>query len=1001
LTLKRVWTEYGDVKGAAISPYVFHYTYPLDGVDGFAWSDAVSNDDVWIGPRSFSGNYTTSTGNGVSVKRRNQLRQNPAYDVVNIDPWGSYTHTGGDQGDKWRQHIRQSVAPGFENGGGGYDPAAWQLKMITLPSGAQIHIQYESNTYSFVQDRQAMALIPMSNATVDAEGVAICTLDIATELPGRPAMDVYHALLRGLKTDDRLFFKFLYPVANCNSTRNQDFVPRTSEFVSGFAPVDSADVSFNETTGQITIRFDSEPTPGELLREYLFNRDGSFPKCSMRSLVEAPSKPASGSQEDRSAWDELANAGSKISSRINDVNTLTNSGGPVPYYKMSSVRIPCLWKYGGGVRVKRIFIHDIGLEEGAGGLYGTEYSYSTTEQGALISSGVATNEPAAIREENPLFRFIPGKDAASWYEKITAGEEIDQYAGPIGGDALPPPSIGYSRVVTRSIANVPSAPGFTVSQYYTARDYPVRVDYTPLVKNTEFRPLLMTGIVNIQEDVASATQGFSIQTNGMHGRVRSVTKYSGSPEGQNSIVESITYDYFAPDDPKPVLVKNSSEAFEILPLRTGVEEDVSIDSRRYETESTNGSVPFDIGVSGLLVPFAHIGIPSVNNVKSRVDIATITKVFTHPCYLKSTTVQRRSVVSKVENLAFDALTGDPRIVRTSDEYADMPVGSGINAGSKLEYSIPAYQYYEGMSASSKNEMVIYGNKPWHTTPPTATTDGTGSLMTLTVGVSGIQTLKLVEGDIVFVVDKGASTHSAGRYYRVSGVGTTTATLIAAHCTKSPYVVFTNPTNVEVVLVRPARTNQLHEVAFAFNRHNVTLNYASPIPSSITDIINASATVYDEQIDQYPLLSIPTGKSVWDVGQRGRWKPSMSYVYKAPTTSVFGTTGTHPAVVGRAESDMPLFNFASPTSNVAQWVLMTTTTKISPQGQPVEELNALGVPSTVVYSHAQSVPAIIAQNADAGSVVFQSYEEDVAASIMPHTGKRSKALNTSGSTGLVT
>ncbi|HLP27209.1 MAG TPA: hypothetical protein VK147_01130, partial [Candidatus Didemnitutus sp.] len=47
------------------------------------------------------------------------------------------------------------------------------------------------------------------------------------------------------------------------------------------------------------------------------------------------------------------------------------------------------------------------------------------------------------------------------------------------------------------------------------------------------------------------------------------------------------------------------------------------------------------------------------------------------------------------------------------------------------------------------------------------------------------------------------------------------------------------------------------------------------------------------------------------------------------------------------------------------------------------------------------PAIIAQNADAGSVVFQSYEEDVAASIMPHTGKRSKALNTSGSTGLVT
>ncbi|MBK7034415.1 MAG: hypothetical protein IPH49_14380 [Ignavibacteria bacterium] len=999
LTLKRVWTEYGDVKGAAISPYVFHYTYPLDGVDGFAWSDAVSNDDVWIGPRNFSENYTTSTGNGVSVKRRNQLRQNPAYDVVNIDPWGSYTHTGGDQGNKWRQHIRQSVAPGSGSGGGGYDPAAWQLKMITLPSGAQIHIQYESNTYSFVQDRQAMALVPLSNATINEEGIVFCTLDIATELPGRPAKDVYHALLRSLEKDDRLFFRFLYPVANCNSTRNQDYVPRTSEFVSGFAPVSSSDISFNETTGQITIRFNSEPTPGELLREYLFNRDGSFPKCSMRSQVEPPEPPTAGSQNSRSSWDQLSSAGPSIADRITDVNTLTANGGPVPYYKMSAVRIPCLWKYGGGVRVKRIFIHDIGLENGVGGLYGTEYDYSMTENSALMSSGVATNEPAAIREENPLFRFIPGKEAASWYQKITAGEEIDQYAGPIGGDALPPPSIGYSRVMTRSIANVPTSPGFTVSQYYTARDHPVRVHNTELIKHTLFLPLVMTGITNIQSDFATATQGFSIHTNGMHGRVRSVTKYSGTPDGQNSIVESITYDYFAPEEPKPILYRDEYGYFKVRLANVGVEEDISIDSRQYKTASFNGSVPFDIGLFGLVAPFAHIGIPSANYSDARVDLSTITKVFTHPCYLKSTTVQRRSIVTRVENLAFDALTGDPRIVKTTDEYADMPLSTGINSGTRLEYSIPAYEYYKGMGATSENDGLIFGAADNQAV--SATTNSTGTSIALTLGTAGMQALKLMKGDVVYIVSKSATTHTAGRFYRVETAGSTTATLVSGHSTTSPLLTGFVNENVEVVVVRPARTNQLHEVAFTFTRHNEALDYSNPIPSSISNVVNASATVYSDEIEQYPLLSVPSGKNIWDVGQRGRWKPWKAFVYKAPTTGVFSAGSTHPAVIGRTETPMSAFNFETLSSNATQWVLMTTTTKISPQGQPVEELNALGVPSTVVYSHAQSVPAIIAQNADAGSVVFQSYEEDVAASNMPHTGKSSKALNTSGSTGLVT
>ncbi len=1002
LTLKRVWTEYGDVKGATVSPYVFDYTYPRASINGFNWSAAVTSttSHVWDLPRDFSATYTTDVPlNNVTATKVNQMRQNPPYDPIDVDPWGAHWRTGKEKGWTWRPFIRQDIHPGSGSGPNVYDPAAWQLKMITLPSGAQIHVQYEANTYSFVQDKPAMASITLDNAVVDNDGTVRCTLDIPVRLPGRPPREVYNALLASLRTDNRLFFKFLYPVVNCYASRDQGSVPRSSEFVSGFAPVDDDDVTFNETTGKIVIKFDTDPTPGDLLREYLFNRDGSFPACGLPPHLKSPEKPSLVDREDRKSWDKLALAGPSIAARAAGITTLTSNGGPTPFYRLSSVRIPCLWKYGGGVRVKRIFIHDVGLEEGHGGLYGTQYDYSMVENGVALSSGVATNEPTAIREENPLFRFLPGKEAASWYQRLTAGEEIDQYAGPIGEDALPPPSIGYSRTLTRSIANVATMPGFTVSRYYTARDYPVRVDYTPLDKKTQFSPLVMTGILNIQEDMAAATQGFAIHTNGMHGRLRSVTKYEGNPEGQHSIVEAITYNYFAPEDPKPVLYRDAEGLFKMKLARLGVEEDVSIDSRRYMTESTNGSISFDIGISGLFVPFAHVGLPSCNNVKAQVDISTITKVFTHPCFLKSTTVQRRSVLTTVENIAFDALTGDPRIVRTRDEYADMLVNGGVNDGSKDEYSIPAHLYYEGMADAAKNDGVIFGAAPGQN--PTVTSNGGGTNLTLTVGTTGAQRLRLVAGDIVYVVAKSSTTHANGRLYRVSSTGTSTATLIVDHCTSTPYIVYGGATAVEIVVVRPARSNQLHEVAMAFTRHNEPISYTNPVPNAISRILSATATVYSDQIDQYPALSVGVGTSQWSVGQRGRWKPSESYVFRAATSDVFSVGVKHPAVIGNSGADMPLFNFTSVSSNAAEWVRMTTTTKLSPQGQAIEELNALGIPSTVVFSHAQAVPGIIAQNADAGSVVFQSYEEDVQATGPPHTGLKSMALNTSGATALVT
>ena len=44
-----------------------------------------------------------------------------------------------------------------------FDPAAWQLKVIKLPSGGQIHVQYEQNDYAYVQNRRATVMIPVDS----------------------------------------------------------------------------------------------------------------------------------------------------------------------------------------------------------------------------------------------------------------------------------------------------------------------------------------------------------------------------------------------------------------------------------------------------------------------------------------------------------------------------------------------------------------------------------------------------------------------------------------------------------------------------------------------------------------------------------------------------------------------------------------------------------------------------------------------------------------------
>lgn len=74
----------------------------------------------------------------------------------------------------------------------------------------------------------------------------------------------------------------------------------------------------------------------------------------------------------------------------------------------SYLRIPIPKKLGGGIRVKRLMTYNKGIDVGSEMLYGTHYIYENEQDGT--SYGVATNEPAENRAENPLVTSIVKAD---------------------------------------------------------------------------------------------------------------------------------------------------------------------------------------------------------------------------------------------------------------------------------------------------------------------------------------------------------------------------------------------------------------------------------------------------------------------------------------------------------------------------------------------------------------------------------------------------------------
>lgn len=691
LTLKRVYFTYKNSNMGKFTPYVFKY--------GFNPSYDMKAYDVW-------GNYKPSD-TGLNAGSTSNL-SNAEYPFV----------------DQSNREIVDQYA------------AAWLLESIRLPSGGQIETNYESDDYAFVQDKEAMQMfkvigsgekMPATMADID-NTIRSKSLgkylyveidkNAAITAPGF-AQTFTNTYLKSIgSSENPLYFRFLLNMVNPNPLpgSNKD----KYDYVTGYATIDKMQgCGFFEKEGR---KYASIPV------EYVGKGDGFNSGKSVNPIMKA------GWNFGRQYLNQLVYSMHNEEDTNNVKGVILQLIGWLPalmeVFKSPNAKLEQTgiasqfisgksWirlmnanahKIGGGSRVKSIRIldqWDVMTGNDANPLYhqyyGQNYSY-TDKEGK--SSGVATYEPLGSKE-NPFVKPFYDKNK----RELLLGPDSDNYVEePFGESFFPYPKVTYSRV---KVANLPRekvnesnetivvkkhATGSVITEFYTSKEFPVITDRTTLSAKRDDSPVLAS-LLNLRvKNKLTLSQGFSVHTNDMDGKMKSQRVYG---EGQQQPISGVDYNYSIKTNAQNTNSGKLNNVIQTIDSKgvisqklVGVDYDVINDFRESTSITTTAGVHVNtailpIGIFTIVVPTP---IPSYSKHDNQIRIATTTKVIHSSGILSQKVAYDLGARVSTENVAWDADTGEVLLTQTTNEYKDQ----------YFSFNFPAYWSYAGMSQTSKN-----------------------------------------------------------------------------------------------------------------------------------------------------------------------------------------------------------------------------------------------------------------------------------------------------------
>lgn len=687
---------------------------------------------------------------------------NPSYDSEAVDRWGSYTSIY--ETDKCRSQQFPYVDQRLDYEENATFPddyylpkavdrhkeaSAWLLSSIDLPSGATIKVDYESDDYAYVQNKIAMQM-----TAIDAVG---------NEEEFQSRNDKLS------KHNHKVFFRLEKPIAKLNNsatlTQIKDFEEKEVnkyldgtgqvyfkskislqkeengiyDFVTGYADVVEGErglVSLN------TMGLSNYYTHGYITLEPIKKGSDNFHPISVAAWQHIKTKQPKLLMPNASGFGDSGNEflrqAATLVSIIPEMKRMfqgfydfmyNRSWGRKMDLDNSWIRLnsPDKIKYGGGVRVKRIVLNDKWDKTGGASVYGQQYDYRMEQDGELISSGVAAYEPQVGNDENAL------RWGEATHQKLKLATDNHYFLEhPINEGLYPSPQVGYRKVTVKSLAAANLAgedtgedatnyfvdagfhatTGITVHEFYTAKEFPVIVDRTTIDRRS-FNFWIPIYIGDITIGGLTASQGFSIETNDMHGKPKQVTHYRQKKDGSliGSPVSWTKYNYKKVN--RGVVHKGGEEAFgvdnrvEVLLKDDGTKEGVEKDYRLVGLErefvvdmqeqiQRNGNIGADLnldlkGEAPLIVPFPS-GAPKAGGSFYATRMVTTNKIVSRSGILESVEAYDGTATLTTKNLLWDAQTAEVLLTSVNNSFDSLI----------YNYSIPARFHYEKTKAAYHN-----------------------------------------------------------------------------------------------------------------------------------------------------------------------------------------------------------------------------------------------------------------------------------------------------------
>ena len=638
---------------------------------------------------------------------------NPAYNIKSYDRWGNYKDPAQNPttgtvltNAEYPYALQDSVAAGR-------NAAAWSLDSIYLPSGGAIKVAFESDDYAYVQNKRAMdlfklaglgpdSLLSHSSSQLYSRNQDNLYVFVNVPLSVSSKADLLQKYLAGVT---KLYFKLFVRMPD-------DQYGSGSEYVACYADLAQGN-SYGIVNGNtIWIKISGISLAGD--------GDGSYSPLAKAGIqflrLNLPSKAYRGSEPGDNIGlsdaiqmifgmaDNLKNAFKSFDATARGQFWCTAVDLNRTFIRLDD---PFYKKYGGGHRVKRITIYDKFDKMVPGSraaVYGQEYTYATQQEingvATTISSGVASYEPGIGGEENPFRQPIEYVEKIAPLGPVTLGYSEE----PLGESVFPSAGIGYSKVRVRTInyKNRKSANGYEETTFYTAYDFPTYTDRSLLDDDTKKR--YKPGLANFLRINAfhylTLSQGFKVELNDMHGKLRSQAYY---PETDPNNYTSYTENFYKVENSLADGKKLSNVVSVMHPDGTidtaayiGKDVELMADMREQlsVTNGNNISVNADMFLVSFIPPLFVIPslIPLPQREENQFRSVAILKVIQRYGILDSVIhIDKGSKVS-TKDMLYDSETGDVLLTRTQNEFND-PVYS---------FSYPSHWAYDGMGLAYKN-----------------------------------------------------------------------------------------------------------------------------------------------------------------------------------------------------------------------------------------------------------------------------------------------------------